>query len=81
MGKFQCSLEGCDAPTESHYCLKHRRHCSECGTEWSAAELLDGRCRECHRIDFAYAGCECGACSSDNGIRSGVDYAPMMVGQ
>ena len=59
MATYQCTFADCDAPTESHYCIAHRRWCSECGREWSAPELLDGRCQECHRIDFgAYEDCD-----------------------
>ena len=60
--RYQCSAPSCDRETASHYCTDHRRHCSECGNEWSAAELIDGKCRECHRIDNSYAFCSCAYC-------------------
>ena len=64
--RYECSFPGCSDATNSHYCTKHRRWCSECGLEWSERELLRGMCRECHRIDFAYAGCESACCVDDN---------------
>lgn len=76
---YQCSAQGCHLATASHYCRDHRRTCSECGNEWSAAELVGGKCRECFRIDNeGYDGCA-SACCVDNRANVTVDGVARFV--
>lgn len=64
---YQCSTDGCYNGTQSNFCDEHRRHCSECGSEQEVAQLFGGKCRECHRIDNAYAGCASACCECTEG--------------
>ena len=72
---YQCSYPGCFIATSSHYCRDHRRHCSECGLEWSDVDLVAGKCPECNRIDNRYYdGCESACCAPlDNRANVTVD--------